>query len=297
MKEWFPHDYNAASDAKVRSLIRRHGATGYGLYWHLVEIMHTEQSLPKAVAIDALVIGTNEDEETVLSFLATMEALQLVSKDANDVYTIPRVTRNLSDRKDISERRAKAAGKRWRSEDKKPKIDAIAMQMQSKCNASAMLIQDITLHNNTDKKETTSLVLSANASTQTIAMLTTNTGQPFPITAEQFNRWTELYPAVDVRQSLRNMAGWLESNPTRRKTSRGMLKFANQWLQREQDRGNNGHHTTPTKRTTGDRVMGSGDPFGYAAEIIAERNLRDQFALPAAMDDRRLVAAEVRAED
>lgn len=58
-----------------------------------------------------------------------------------------------------------------------------------------------------------------------------------PITQSQIDRWRELYPAVDVLQSLRNMAGWCDANPQRRKTKGGMDKFINAWLAREQNRG------------------------------------------------------------
>lgn len=50
--------------------------------------------------------------------------------------------------------------------------------------------------------------------------------------------WKELYPAVDVLQELRKMKGWIDSNPTRRKTRRGIRRFINSWLAREQDK----HH-------------------------------------------------------
>lgn len=53
----------------------------------------------------------------------------------------------------------------------------------------------------------------------------------------QVDQWKELYPAVDVEQQLRNMKGWLDSNPTRRKTKAGILKFITGWLAREQDKG------------------------------------------------------------
>lgn len=54
---------------------------------------------------------------------------------------------------------------------------------------------------------------------------------------QEIDRWAELYPAVDVTQELRKMAGWLESNPSRRKTAKGINKFINGWLAREQDKG------------------------------------------------------------
>lgn len=47
--------------------------------------------------------------------------------------------------------------------------------------------------------------------------------------------WKELYPAVDVIQELRKMKGWLDSNPAKRKTRRGIKRFINGWLARTQD--------------------------------------------------------------
>ena len=62
-------------------------------------------------------------------------------------------------------------------------------------------------------------------------------GTAYGVTAGQAAEWASLYPAVDVRQQLRNMRGWLEANPTRRKTRRGILRFICGWLSREQDKG------------------------------------------------------------
>jgi len=61
----------------------------------------------------------------------------------------------------------------------------------------------------------------------------------YPITQSQIDEWKTLYPAVDVMQELRKMKGWLDANPTKRKTKRGILRFVNNWLAKEQDRGKN----------------------------------------------------------
>lgn len=53
---------------------------------------------------------------------------------------------------------------------------------------------------------------------------------------EDVDNWKELYPAVDIVQELRKMKGWLNSNPTKRKTRRGINRFINSWLAREQDK-------------------------------------------------------------
>lgn len=57
----------------------------------------------------------------------------------------------------------------------------------------------------------------------------------FSISESDVNKYQELYPNVDVSQELRNMKGWLDANPTKRKTKRGINRFVNGWLQRKQD--------------------------------------------------------------
>ncbi len=59
----------------------------------------------------------------------------------------------------------------------------------------------------------------------------------YPITQQDIDDWTELYPAVNVMQELRKMKGWCDSNSTKRKTSRGIKRFITNWLAREQDKG------------------------------------------------------------
>ena len=62
-----------------------------------------------------------------------------------------------------------------------------------------------------------------------------NDGKEFLITKDKVNELKELYPSVDVTQSLRNMKGWLISNPRKRKTPRGIMRFVNAWLVRDQE--------------------------------------------------------------
>ena len=54
---------------------------------------------------------------------------------------------------------------------------------------------------------------------------------------KDIEKWNELFPAVDVMQELRKMVGWLDSNPTKRKTRRGINRFINNWLSNAQDKG------------------------------------------------------------
>ena len=58
----------------------------------------------------------------------------------------------------------------------------------------------------------------------------------YPIYQEQIEEWNELYQSVNIVQELKKMKGWLNANPTKRKTKRGINRFINGWLAREQDR-------------------------------------------------------------
>ena len=70
-----------------------------------------------------------------------------------------------------------------------------------------------------------------------VITLLLNTGEEFPIMQADVDGWMELYPAVDVMQELRNMKGWCQDNPRKRKTKKGIRRFVGGWLAREQDKG------------------------------------------------------------
>jgi hypothetical protein len=73
-----------------------------------------------------------------------------------------------------------------------------------------------------------------------VAEMPLNDSSLFPIHQEDIDKWKELYPAVDVMQEIRKMIGWLDANPTKRKTKNGIKRFINGWLAKEQDKGKGG---------------------------------------------------------
>lgn len=70
-----------------------------------------------------------------------------------------------------------------------------------------------------------------------VITLPLNDNTDYGITQDDVDHWKELYPAVDVMTELRKMKGWCEGNPAKRKTRRGIARFVNAWLAKEQDRG------------------------------------------------------------
>ena len=49
--------------------------------------------------------------------------------------------------------------------------------------------------------------------------------------------WQRAYPKVDVHQELAAMESWLDANPAKRKTPKGIKRFINSWLSRAQNQG------------------------------------------------------------
>jgi hypothetical protein len=104
---------------------------------------------------------------------------------------------------------------------------------------------------------------SANGSEPTVIKLILVGGKEYPITKKQSEEWATLYPAVDVMQELRKMRGWLDSNPTNRKTATGILRFANRWLAKEQDR---------SRSTSSPKLQKGATPA--ADDLLADRRAR-----------------------
>lgn len=86
-----------------------------------------------------------------------------------------------------------------------------------------------------------------------------NNGKLHAVMPDDAEHWQELYPAVDVRQELRNMLGWLEANPKKRKTATGIKAFITRWLADKQDKGGSPRASprailTGEKQNEGDRA-------------------------------------------
>ncbi len=70
-----------------------------------------------------------------------------------------------------------------------------------------------------------------------VEALVLNDGTEWKPSQALFAEYVRLYPNVDVKQQFNEMRGWCLSNPAKRKTKRGITRFVNSWLSRQQDRG------------------------------------------------------------
>lgn len=91
---------------------------------------------------------------------------------------------------------------------------------------------------------------AAGPSPEVFIQLPLNTGELFDVTVDYVAEKQALYPAVDVKQQLRAMKGWLADNPKNRKTKSGIRRFINGWLDREQDKAPRADKKQQPARTT-----------------------------------------------
>ena len=78
-----------------------------------------------------------------------------------------------------------------------------------------------------------------------------NQGEEVPVRESFVKTLEEAYPAVDVRDQLRQMKAWCISNPKNRKTKSGIPRFINTWLSKNQNRsGRIPQHSYDTIRGT-----------------------------------------------
>lgn len=68
-------------------------------------------------------------------------------------------------------------------------------------------------------------------------LLPLNDKTSYNVPLDKIALWKDTYPAVDIERELKRMIAWLDSNPSRRKTRKGICKFINTWLSKEQDKG------------------------------------------------------------
>lgn len=165
--------------------------------------------------------ASESDIEKALAELAGMGCIHLYKVDGESYFCFP----NWSDHQRIQTKRSKFP--------EPPKTDT---SQESTVGHGEPPSESESNPNPESKPESEGSAEAASGSTPVI-LLPLNDGTEYVVTEEQSQEWAGLYPAVDVIQQLRGMRGWLLSNPTKRKTKRGIQGFITRWLGREQDKG------------------------------------------------------------
>jgi len=106
---YFPHDYEAIGDPKLQALVGEFGAVGYGVFWRIIEMLHSDQDhkLPLKqyifIAIAKQMLTSAEQIEAIVK--QNIEVYELFNSDGQYFWS-DRVNRNFELRAQLSEKRA-----------------------------------------------------------------------------------------------------------------------------------------------------------------------------------------------
>ena len=111
---YFPHDFEPTSDPKIQALIGDYGGLGYGIYWRIIEMLHSdpEHKLPHKkyiiLAIAKQMLASVEQIEALLN--DCIKSYELLDSDT-EFFWSKRVNRNFERRIEISKLRSYAGKK------------------------------------------------------------------------------------------------------------------------------------------------------------------------------------------
>lgn len=92
-------------------------------------------------------------------------------------------------------------------------------------------------------------------------------GKTWALTDRQISEWQRLFPSLDILDQMRRALAWLQANPGRQKTSKGMLRFLVGWLTRAVDYG---HSATRPALVTGS-LKTAGNDAALASFVARHR--------------------------
>lgn len=153
---YFPHDYDPFQDMKMEPFVAKHGAAGYGVFWRLVEMLHsdTDHLLPLKPYVYESVANKLKLTPTLVEQIIEDCICKYCLFDGNgEFFWSNRVFKNVEKRKAISEQRS-AAGKASADQRKKNKeiADGLIEQISTTVN------EPLTTVNKERKKESFSIL-------------------------------------------------------------------------------------------------------------------------------------------
>lgn len=127
---YFPHDMNAQNDPRCVSLWEDFGASGYGIYWALIEILHQEggrlEKFPKLFQGLAKRFKVT-DEALLKQVQALLNEYNLLEENDTHIWS-DRVLRNIEERKkkrDLKSSAGRIGGLKSSSSKKSKQTEAV----------------------------------------------------------------------------------------------------------------------------------------------------------------------------
>jgi hypothetical protein len=272
--KWFKHLSTARNDEKIARLEDKCGLEGYGFYFKMLEIVaeYVDQSNRCEVTFSMSRWGrkTNISTKKFLHLVRCCSdvGLMLVQRASDDItVNIP----NLLNYRDNHTKNLQATYKQDKYKEEtdikevlRTPFTSCPEQKSSEQQTPEMESEKFSGNDGIATVKTHSLVI--------VELPTNKTGEFYAVTQSDVCEWESLYPAVDVGQQLRNMLGWLKSNPKRRKTKSGLSRFVNSWLAKEQNDGHKKSQNAPPGKVNGSDLFSKNNEYSGEDYDTQEEN-------------------------
>lgn len=244
-RRYFSHDDDALFDSKIVKMRAKLGLAGYGAYWATVETLRRAKDYRYEADYDVLACICNEPPELFRAVIEDFDLFEFEEIDGVLHFYSPSLDKRM-ERMEAQIEQKRIAGrlgaqKRWQSDGTAiaplKHRHSVGNGDATKNDSTKMPTKLNETKVNKTKEISTEPSKDASMQEPVFIKLPLNDGTEHIVTEKDLQRYAELYPAVDVKQDLRNMVGWLEANPSKRKTKNGVRRFITNWLARTQDGG------------------------------------------------------------
>ena len=120
---YFSHDYNSRNDEKIKFLLRKHGITGYGLFWAIIEDLYNNANVLRT-DYEGIAFDFRVECEIVKSVISDFDLFVFDGETFGSLS----VQKRLDERDSKSIKARQSASKRWTN----------ANAMQSQCEGNAI---------------------------------------------------------------------------------------------------------------------------------------------------------------
>jgi uncharacterized protein YdaU (DUF1376 family) len=250
--QFYPKDFLTDENVRVMSLQER------GAYITLICLCWTEGSLPADTERLARLCGV-----PATFFRKLWPALAVCFREAESGRLVhPRLEREKDKQAHYRRRQSDNAAKRWQSHG-----NAMAVPPQSHGNALLSSSSSVDLKSSSEPTKAAPEPADSSPSLLTFPTIGAH-GASWYLRETQATEWRSLFPAVDVLGEARKALAWLQANPTKRKTAKGMPRFLVAWLTRCVDRGGN----STAAVAVGRRVETREETDAYLANLRRDRD-------------------------
>jgi hypothetical protein len=215
--KWIKHQTCTWDDERIAGLVGDGGQAGlalYGAYWRVQEILAAQMDGPDPTcsvqySFTRWSVLMSLRGSHVSHYLGQLEKKGLVTVEWNG-SDIRVTNRKLLKYRDEYSRKSGHS-----SENIRPRTDTDTEQSKK-------------------KKKTPARSVPPEELAGTLPLVD---GTLYEISKAQVSEWAQAFPAVDVKTELKQFKVWLDANPTKKKTPKGICRAIVGWLTRSQDKG------------------------------------------------------------